>query len=73
MSHEHLERIEELARALDLDVDRPEDLQQRIQWLERHRAWLHAIQELTLTEIESNYRMQLVARDEIHKGANDGL
>ena len=66
MSHEHLERIEELARALDLDVDRPEDLHQRIQWLERHRAWLHAIQELTLTEIEFNWQEQQVARGELH-------
>ncbi len=66
MSHEHLERITELARALDLDVDRPDDPRQRIQYLERHHAWLHAIQELTLTELESNYQQLQVARGEVH-------
>lgn len=66
MSHEHLERITELARALDLDVDRPDDPRQRIQYLERHHAWLHAIQELTLTELELNYQQLQVARGEVH-------
>lgn len=70
MSHEHLQRITELATALDLDVDRPEDPHQRVQWLTRQRAWLHAIQELTLTEIEQNYHQQLVARDELHKDSD---
>lgn len=71
MSHEHLERIGELARAMDLDVERPQDPRQRLQWLERHRGWLHAIQELTLTELELNYQQQLIARDEIAGGAHD--
>lgn len=66
MSHEHLERIGELARALDLDTDIPQDPHQRIQYLTRQRAWLHAIQELTLTEIEANWHMQQVARAEEH-------
>lgn len=66
MSHEHLQRITELASALDIDIDRPDDPHQRLQYLERHRSWLHAIQELTLTEIESNWREQQVARGEIH-------
>lgn len=66
MSHEHLERIGELARALDIDVEQPTDPHQRLQWLTRHHAWLHAIQELTLTELESNWQMQQVARGEIH-------
>lgn len=67
MSHEHLQRITELATALDLDIERPDDPHQRIQWLTRQRAWLHAIQELTLTEIESNWMQQQVARAEEHK------
>lgn len=66
MSHEHLERITELANALDLDVERPQDPRERIQYLERHHAWLHAIQELTLTELEFNWREQQVARAELH-------
>lgn len=67
MSHEHLERISELATALDLDTDRPTDPHQRVQWLTRQHAWLHAIQELTLTELEMNWREQQVARSELHK------
>lgn len=66
MSHEHLERISELAKALDLDTDRPTDPRQRLQYLERQHAWLHAIQELTLTELEFNWREQQVARSELH-------
>lgn len=66
MSHEHLERIGELARALDIDVGRPVDLHERIQWLQRHHAWLHAIQELTLTELEFNWQEQQVARAELY-------
>jgi len=66
MSHEHLERIADLAHALDIDTERPTDPHQRLQYLERHRNWLHAIQELTLTEIEFNWREQQVARGEIH-------
>lgn len=66
MSHEHLERISELAKALDLDTDRPTDPYQRTQWLNRQHAWLHAIQELTLTELEFNWREQQVARAELH-------
>lgn len=66
MSHEHLQRITELAQALDLDIERPTDPHQRLQYLERHRSWLHAIQELTLTEIEMNWREQQVARAELH-------
>lgn len=66
MSHEHLQRISELADALDIDIERPTDPHQRMQYLERHRAWLHAIQELTLTEIEFNWQEQQVTRAEIH-------
>lgn len=66
MSHDHLERIGELAKALDIDVERPTDPKLRLQWLERHRGWLHAIQELTLTEIEMNWQEQQVARSELH-------
>lgn len=66
MSHEHLQRITELANALDIDMERPADPHQRLQYLERHRAWLHAIQELTLTEIEFNWQEQQVARGELH-------
>lgn len=66
MSHEHLERITELARALDLDSDIPEEPHQRMQYLVRHRAWLHAIQELTLTEMESNWHQQQVERGREH-------
>ena len=65
MSHDHLERIGELAGALDVDIERPDDPRERLKYLERHRGWLHAIQELTLTELELNYQQQLVARDEI--------
>lgn len=66
MSHEHLHRIEELAGALDIDIERPTDPHERLQWLNRHHAWLHAIQELTLTELEMNWREQQVARAELH-------
>ena len=66
MSHEHLERIGELARALDLDTDIPSDPHKRLQYLTRQHAWLHAIQELTLEELESNWHMQQVARAELH-------
>lgn len=66
MSHEHLVRIIDLAGALDLDVDRPSDPRERLQYLERHRAWLHGIQEMTLSELEGNYHEQQVARGEIH-------
>jgi len=66
MSHEHLTRISELATALDLDTDTPQDPHQRIQYLTRQHAWLHAIQELTLTELEFNWREQQVARAELH-------
>lgn len=66
MSHEHLERIGELAKALDIDIDRPTDPRERLQWLERHRGWLHAIQELTLTEIELNWQEQQVVRGEMY-------
>lgn len=66
MSHEHLDRIGELARALDLDIERPDDPHQRLQYLNRQHAWLHAIQELTLTELEMNWREQQVARAELH-------
>lgn len=66
MSHEHLERIAELAQALDLDVERPTDPRQRLIYLERHRAWLHGIQELTLQELEGNWHEQQVARGELH-------
>jgi len=66
MSHEHLVRIMDLAGALDLDVDRPSDPRERLQYLERHRAWLHGIQEMTLQELEGNWREQQVARAELH-------
>lgn len=66
MAREHLERIGELAHALDIDTDAPQDPHQRLQWLTRHHAWLHAIQELTLEELESNWHMQQVARAELH-------
>jgi len=66
MSHEHLIRIIDLAGALDLDVDRPSDPHERLRYLERHRAWLHGIQEMTLQEIEGNWAEQQVARAEIH-------
>jgi hypothetical protein len=65
VSSQHLNRIGELAHALDIDIERPTEPRERLQWLERHRGWLHAIQELTLTEIEMNYREQLVTRDEL--------
>ena len=66
MSHEHLVRIMDLAGALDLDVDRPSEPRERLQYLERHRAWLHGIQEMTLQELEGNWREQQVARAELH-------
>lgn len=66
MSHEHLVRIIDLAGALDLDVDRPTDPHERLRYLERQRAWLHGIQEMTLQEIEGNWHEQQVARGEIH-------
>ena len=66
MSHERLQRIEELADALDIDVDRPEDLYEQLAWLGKHRTWLHGIQELVLSEIEDNYHQQQVLRGEIH-------
>ena len=66
MSHEHLERIAELATSLDLDVDRPEAPRERLAWLEKQRTWLHIIQELTLYEIEQNWHQQQVARGEIY-------
>ncbi len=66
MAHEHLERIMDLAGALDLDVDRPVDPYERLRYLERQRAWLHGIQEMTLQVIETNWQEQQVARAEIH-------
>lgn len=66
MSHEHLQRIVQLAQALDLEFERPEDPSDRLAWLTKHRAWLHGIQELTLDEIESNWHEQQVARAELH-------
>ena len=66
MSHEHLERIEELAHALDLDTERPTDPRERLNWLTKHHTWLHAIQELTLEELESNWHEQQVARSELY-------
>lgn len=66
MSHEHLIRIIDLAGALDLDIERPSDPRERLQYLERHRAWLHGIQEMTLQEIEGNWQEQQVARGELY-------
>ena len=66
MSHEHLQRISELAGAMDVDIDRPTDPGERLRYLERHHQWLHAIQELTLGELESNFQQQQVARAELH-------
>ena len=56
----------DLAGALDLDVDRPVDPYERLRYLERQRAWLHGIQEMTLQVIETNWQEQQVARAEIH-------
>lgn len=66
MAHEHLQRISELAGALDVDIDIPIDPNERLRYLERHRQWLHGIQELTLSEIEQNWQQQQVARGEIY-------
>jgi hypothetical protein len=66
VAHEHLQRISELAGALDVDIDIPIDPNERLRYLERHRQWLHGIQELTLSEIEQNWQQQQVARGEIY-------
>ena len=66
MTHANYERIEELAEALDKDIERPSDPQERLVWLNKHRTWLHGIQELVLTELEGVWHEEQVARAEIH-------
>lgn len=66
MSHDNFERIEELAEALDMDVERPTDPHERLLWLNKHRQWLHGIQELVLTELEGVWHEEQVARGELH-------
>lgn len=66
MSHEHMQRIEELAQAIDHDTERPTDPRERLEWLSKHRTWLHLIQEITLEELESTYHQEQVARGELY-------
>lgn len=66
MIHENFTQIEELATALDMDIERPTDPQERLIWLSKHRNWLHGIQELVLTELESVWQQEQVARSELH-------
>ena len=64
MNPENMEGIRNYLTAFEAHGELPENPQERLRYLSQERNWLHAIQELTLNSIESNWHQQQVARGE---------